>query len=252
MITFEFDYSLSRLMLQEVGALKDKMPKAVDWATLRITTELQRAIIRRMRTSKSFLPLAKSTIKMKRSSKPLINHGDLLGSIKYQQIAGTPGRGNMGYFVGVHRSARGKDGSALANVAEIHEFGTKAYIINVTPKMRAFWYAMYKKKVFKRPLKKTTMQISHPGLPVRSFLRAPYEQWFTGRNWELPGSLPGKPAQERWTTYMQEKLKLAEAAGKSRKGNPGDGGGKPPGGDGGRMAGVMAYIKGVARQSKGK
>jgi hypothetical protein len=251
MITFEFDYSMSRLMLKEVGALKDKMPKAVDWATLRLTTELQRAIVQRMRTKKAFYPLAKSTIKMKKSSKPLIHHGDLLASIKYQPISGTPGSGKMGYFVGVHRSARGRTGEALANIAEIHEFGTGPYVINVTPKMRGFWFAMFKKKVFKKPLNKKTTQINHPGLPVRSFLRAPYEKWFTGRGWDLRGSLPGKPATERWTTYMQEKLKLAEAARKSTKGNPGEGGAAPAGG-GGRMAGVMSYLNAIARQSKGK
>jgi hypothetical protein len=221
----------------------------VDWATLRLTTELQRAIIQRMRTSKSFYPLAKSTIKMKRSSKPLINHGDLLASIKYQQIA--TGSGKAGYFVGVHRSARSRTGGSLANIAEIHEFGTSPYVINVTPKMRRFWYAMFKKKIFKRPLKKTTTVINHPGLPVRSFLRAPYEKWFTGRGWDLRGSLPGKPATERWTTYMQDKLKLAERARGSRSGGPQGGGGAAPAG-GGRMAGVAAYLKGVARQSGGK
>lgn len=252
MITFEFDYSLSRLMLKELGALKDKMPKAVDWATLRLATELQRAIVKRMRTSKSFYPLAKSTIKMKGSSKPLINHGDLLASIKYQQISGTPGSGKTGYFVGVHRSARGRTGEALANIAEIHEFGTGPYVINVTPKMRSFWFAMFKKKVFKRPLSAAKTQINHPGLPVRSFLRAPYEKWFTGRGWDLPGSLAGKPATERWTTYMQEKLKLAETARKSTTGNPGGGGGSPPGGASGRLAGVMSYLTAVARQSKGQ
>lgn len=252
MITFEFDYSMSRLMMIEVRALKDKMPQAVDWATLRLTTELQRAIVQRMRTSKAFYPLAKSTIKMKRSSKPLIHHGDLLASIKYQHIGGARGSGTMGYFVGVHRSARGRDGESLANVAELHEFGTSPYVINVTPKMRAFWFAMFKKKVFKLPLSAKKIQINHPGLPVRSFLRAPYEKWFTGRGWDLRGSLPGKSATERWTTYMQEKLKLAEAARKSTKGNPEGGGGAPPAGGGGRMAGVMSYLNAVARQSKGK
>lgn len=246
MITFEFDPSLSRLMMMEITKLKDTMPKAVDWATLLITTELQRAIVQRMRTSKAFYPLAKSTIKMKRSSKPLIHHGDLLASIKYQQVAGAVGTGKTGYFVGVHRSARGRTGQALANVAEMHEFGTKPYVINVTPKMRAFWHRMFIKKVFKRPLKASTTQIHHPGLPVRSFLRVPFDQWLTGRGWALRGSLAGKPAQERWTAAVEKKLGLTGSARRSRAGG---GGGAPPTA-GGRMAGVMTYLKAVTRTSK--
>lgn len=69
---------------------------------------------------KQFKPLDPATIAMKKSSKALIHRGDLIRSITVKSLPG----GNS-YFVGVHKMSRGKDGKSLANIAEVHEFGTK-------------------------------------------------------------------------------------------------------------------------------
>ena len=69
-----------------------------------------------------FKPLNPLTIERKGSSKPLINHGDLIGSITYQNIDDNQ------IFIGVKK---GKE----ANIAAVHEFGCT---IRVTHKMRAY------------------------------------------------------------------------------------------------------------------
>lgn len=240
MISFEFDPSPSLRMVKLVGTAHVAMPKAVDYASLRVTTELQNAIVKRLRSGRGLKPLAESTIKMKRSSKPLIHHGDMLSSIKYQLVAGKPGTGTTGYFVGVHRSAKGRSGQALANIAEIHEFGTSPYSITVTGRMRGFWWAMFRKKIFASPLRKDTTAIRHPGLPERSFLRKPYQSWFTGSGWDLAGSVQGRGAQERWMTYIEQQLGL------NKGGGGGGGGGEGGGGSGGasRMGALFAKLGG--------
>lgn len=70
----------------------------------------------------NFTPLHPVTIARKHSSKPLVDHGDLVGSITYQVFDET-----KRVFIGVKK---GKE----ANIAAVHEFGCT---ISVTPKMRA-------------------------------------------------------------------------------------------------------------------
>ena len=69
------------------------------------------------------------TIDRKGSSKPLIDDGDLLGSVGHRFVA------KDAVFVGVNRKAA--DGT---NVAELHE-REKGTRIKVTPKMRAYLHA---------------------------------------------------------------------------------------------------------------
>lgn len=102
----------------------------------------------------AFVPLSEFTISRKKSSKALIDHGDLIGSITFKLV------GNDAVFVGVLRTARGKQGQDLVNIAEVHEFGA---IVPVTPKMRGFFAG-----VFGVHLKKTTKAIR---IPARPYLR---------------------------------------------------------------------------------
>ncbi len=65
-------------------------------------------------------PLKPATIKRKKSSKPLIQYGDLRQSINVKPIV----RGSV--FVGVPRAAirkRGQKGKSLMNIAAVHEYG---------------------------------------------------------------------------------------------------------------------------------
>lgn len=71
------------------------------------------------------------TVKRKGSSKALIRHGDLRNSITHQVDRNS-------VFIGVLRTAKGKDGQALANIAAIHEEGA---VIRITPKMRGYLWS---------------------------------------------------------------------------------------------------------------
>ncbi|NSW82528.1 MAG: phage virion morphogenesis protein [Syntrophothermus sp.] len=87
---------------------------------------------------KKYAPNHPFTIAQKKSSKPLIRHGDLRDSINYQVVDGAT------VFVGVKRTAKNKEGQALVNIAAIHELGNGEggdLLIEVTPKMRAFLHS---------------------------------------------------------------------------------------------------------------
>ena len=87
------------------------------------------------------------TIDQKGSSKPLVNDGDLLGSVGYRFV------GKDAVFVGAHRKAA--DGT---DVAELHE-REEGVRIKVTPKMRAYLHARG------LHLKRSTTEIFIPGRP---------------------------------------------------------------------------------------
>ena len=85
-------------------------------------SEVKKGIVSGAPNGQTFTPDSALTIERKGSSKPLINHGDLVGSVTYQVID------SKNIFVGVKK---GKE----ANIAAVHEFGCT---IGVTPKMRAY------------------------------------------------------------------------------------------------------------------
>lgn len=84
-------------------------------------------------------------------------------------------------FVGVPRTARGKDGQSLANVAEIQEFGSAPIVIPMTDAMRRFVFAV---------LREAGEPIGAGGgggagvvvvqVPARPFLRPAFERFKPG------------------------------------------------------------------------
>lgn len=77
----------------------------------------------------------------------------------------------MQAFVGVHRR------SGNVNVAVAHEFGTRPFVIPVTPGVRRFFYYLY----FASggailPLSASKTEILHPGIPARPFIRPTIEK----------------------------------------------------------------------------
>ena len=83
-----------------------------------------------------FKPLSPLTLAIRRftgfgGTKALIVRGDLRNSVKAVQVGD-------GIFVGVLRSARGRNGKSLFNIAAVHEFGSGPIVIQVTKKMRGF------------------------------------------------------------------------------------------------------------------
>ena len=86
------------------------------------TSEVKKGIVSGAPGGQKFAPLSPVTIARKGSSKPLIDKGDLVGSITYQVVDAD------NIFIGVKK---GKE----VSIAAVHEFGCT---IGVTPKMRAY------------------------------------------------------------------------------------------------------------------
>ena len=109
-------------------------------------SEVKKGIVSGAPGGQKFAPLSPVTIARKGSSKPLIDKGDLVGSVTYQVID------SNNVFVGVKK---GKE----ANIAAVHEFGCT---IGVTPKMRAY---LHHQGIH---LRASTQYIN---IPARPFLR---------------------------------------------------------------------------------
>lgn len=131
-------WSVARRILSTGGA---RAKRAIDAATMQEGQFLRAKIVTGIRDQapggQAFTPLAETTLAIRkfkrfRGTKALIVRGDLRNSVTAQRT------GYAGVFVGVLRSARGRTGNALVNVAEVHEFGSRPITIHVTPKMRAF------------------------------------------------------------------------------------------------------------------
>ena len=109
-------------------------------------SEVKRGIVSGAPGGQKFVPNSPITIERKKSSSPLIDNGDLVGSVTYQVID------DNNIFIGVKK---GKE----ANIAAVHEFGCT---IRVTPKMRAY---LHHQGVHLR----ASTQYIH--IPARPFLR---------------------------------------------------------------------------------
>jgi hypothetical protein len=125
-------------------------------ALLEAGLKLESIIKNRILNSKGMSPLHGFTIEQKGSSKPLIDEGDLLGSVGLRFLKEDT------VFVGVHRKA--PDGTDIAAIHEREE-GTR---IKVTPRMRAYLHA----RGFH--LKPETKELFIPGRP---FIKPSYEDF---------------------------------------------------------------------------
>lgn len=82
-------------------------------------------------------PNKESVAALKKSSKPLIDRGDLRNSVAVVERGKT-------IFVGVQSTRTNRDGDRLVDIAAVHEFG-KIIAIPVTPKMFRYVMAMMKR-----------------------------------------------------------------------------------------------------------
>jgi hypothetical protein len=153
-----------------------RLPRAIDMQMRRQAHRLRTMMVRGIRDQapggEAFQPLAETTKKMKKSSKALIDNGDLIRSIGVDRV-----EGGEGYFIGVNRQAQDDEGEPIVDLAELHEKGSAPYKIEVTPKMRRFWWAMFFKGIFDSPLSPKTKVIAHPGVPPRPFLEPSLKEW---------------------------------------------------------------------------
>jgi len=182
-LDFDIDIKDFGKSKRQLASLTNRLPGAISQAIAYEATTLAGEIRRGIRAGapggQRFKALADSTIKMKGGkSKPLIEHGDLLNSVHSEKVG--QDADEVSYFVGVNKHVKAKNGKDMWNIAEIHEFGTKKFDIRVTPKMRRFFYAMARAKIFKAPLNPKTTIIHHPGVPARPFLRPTFDKWKGG------------------------------------------------------------------------
>ena len=124
-----------------------RIAKNCSVALARAGVKLEGMIKGRILSGRGMSKLHGFTVDQKGSSKPLIDDGDLLGSVGYRFIKRDV------VFVGVHRKS--VDGTDIAALHEREE-GAR---IRVTPKMRAYLRA----RGFH--LKKTTTHLFIPGRP---------------------------------------------------------------------------------------
>lgn len=168
MLDSAWDANLKRLRAEEKNQ-QAKSLQAVRKAALLAERELKLGIRNGAPGGQKFKPLALITLMLRkdRSSKPLLDTGALLGSIKttVDAKAGTA-------FIGVHRTAYAADGENLVNVAMVHEFGTKPYAIPVTPGIRRlFWRLHLASDGRIKPISANKRFLQHPGVPARPFLQ---------------------------------------------------------------------------------
>lgn len=197
-ISLQGDVAVAQ-MLDRIGR---QAPSILRRVILQEAADLRGQIVRGIRDQapggQKLAALAQSTIDMKRGkSKALINYGDLIRSVNVTEVGDL--RSGGAAFVGVHRNAKpyGKRGAArsraigkpLVNIAAIHEFGTAPFQIPVTPRLRRFWFAMFKKGIFKAPLKRSRTVINHPGIKARPFIRPTFAVWSQGLGDRIAGRL---------------------------------------------------------------
>lgn len=126
-------------------------------------------------SGKAWVKNAPSVVASKRSSKPLINTGDLRQSINVVDMKGV-------IFVGIPSGKRSRDGKRVTQIGEVHEFG-KIILIPVTDKMRK--YVMMKMRELGYPPSagraKFTKGVMILKIPERSFLRSTGQKYFSNR-----------------------------------------------------------------------
>lgn len=131
-----------------------------------------------------FKPLSPMTLAIRKfrgfgGTKALIVRGDLRNSFV---VVKRTTRLGAEAFVGVLRSARGRAGQKLVNIARIHEFGSGPIVIRVTPAMRRFLMAAIAKSgigsgASSGALKRGVIVVR---IPARPFLRPVAEKFFKG------------------------------------------------------------------------
>ena len=169
------DWSLARRILSSASR---RFKVAIDQAVLQEAQFFRTKIVEGLREGapggQAFAALAPTTIAIRRfrgfkGTKPLVVRGDLRNSI-------TVVKEGEGAFVGVLRSAKGKGGQSLVNVAAVHEFGSRAVAVKLTPKARRFLHAAFRSAGLDAPAgDRPSTGIAVIKVPARPFLRPVFE-----------------------------------------------------------------------------
>jgi hypothetical protein len=170
------DWSLARRILTSASRrFKDAIDKAVLQEAQFFRTKIVEGLREGAPGGQAFAALAPTTLAIRRfrgfkGTKPLVVRGDLRNSIAVVKQAD-------GVFVGVLRTAKGKSGQSLANIAATHEFGSRAIAVKLTPKARRFLHAAFRSAGLDAPdADRKTRGIAVIRIPARPFLRPVFEE----------------------------------------------------------------------------
>ena len=132
-----------------LGSLDKRFQAAAKRAMLQEAQFLRGEIVKGIRDQapggQPFAPLAKSTLATRKfrgfgGTKALMVRGDLRNSIVVKAVAD-----GQAVFVGVLRSAKGKNGQSLVDVARLMEEGGGPFLVPITPKSSRFYHAAMRK-----------------------------------------------------------------------------------------------------------
>lgn len=165
--------------------LPEKLERAQTQATAveahLLRNEIVQGITNQAPGGKSFRSLSPLTLALRKlqgfsGTKALMRRGDLRNnvSVTHMYMGGA-----AAFFVGIKRSAVGRGGQPLVNVAEKLEYGVDAIVVPVTPAVRRLFLALYIQGLIKAPLKgSTTTLVYH--LPAYPFLEPAFKKWRIG------------------------------------------------------------------------
>ena len=156
-----------------------RLQAAVDRAVLQEAQFFRTKIVEGIREQapggQPFKPLAPTTLAIRRfrgfkGTKALLVRGDLRNSIVVV-------RKPDGVFVGVLRTAKGREGQPLVNVAAVHEFGSRPIVVKLTPKARRFLHAAFRAAKLDQPASGgPPTGIAVIKVPARPFLTPVFEK----------------------------------------------------------------------------
>ena len=174
------DHALVASLLRTLPAdLEEVVEIALKQEGLWAVSRIKEGIVAQAPGGQAFTPLKPSTLALRQQqgfsgTKALIVHGDLLNSVVSIYSKGV-------VFVGIARTARGKDGKELINVAAIHEFGAgPKFVAWASERQRRFVMALMEKAgMLGNP---TTARAGGGGyllfIPARPYIRPTFKKFY--------------------------------------------------------------------------
>ena len=167
---------VGKLLASAAHRMREGVDKALLQEAQFFRTKIVEGIREQAPGGKAFAPLAPTTLAIRRfrgfkGTKALLVQGDLRNSI-------TVVKEGSGVFVGVLRSAKGRAGQPLVNVAAVHELGSPPIAVKLTPKARAFLHAAFRRAGLDSPASdKPSIGIAIIKVPARPFLGPVFEKY---------------------------------------------------------------------------
>jgi len=165
--------------------LPEKMERAQTRAAALEAHALRREIVQGITNQapggRAFSSLSPITLGIRKlqgfsGTKALMRHGDLRNNVSVTHMYMG---GRAAYFVGVKRSAVGRDGQGLVNVAKALEYGVPVVVVPVTPAVRRLFLALFIQGTIKAPLKASTTVLTY-SIPPYPFMEPAFKKWRIG------------------------------------------------------------------------